>query len=463
MLPIYTRYLTPADYGVAALIEMTLDVIAMLGGAGIGLGIFRFFHKADSDSERRAVISTAMSAVTIAYGAIGLAVVLAADSVSGLLFRSPEHAELVQLAGMSLAMQGLIWVPLAYGRVLERSGLVVGASVVKLVISLALNLLFVVGMELGVRGIFLSSLGANAGLAIWLGILTMKEVGIAVRPHILKSLIRFGMPLVGVQMATFTMTFADRYFLQGAGNETMVGIYNLAYQFGFMMLMLGFVPIEMVWGPRRFQVAREPDPSPPLAQAFRLINVSIFTVGMGIALFVGDVLRIMSTPAFHPAAAIVPIVLVAYVFHSWAMVHDLGAMVKERTEYLTIANWIAALVALAAFALLVPRLFAAGAALAAILAFGTRWGLTYYFSQRLWPVRYDWMPIARLALITGAVFGLAALFPRLPLPTSIGTHALLFALFVAIVWNARILTASEKCQAREVGSRLAGALQRRKG
>jgi hypothetical protein len=33
MLPIYTRYLTPADYGVMALVEMTLDVIAILGGA----------------------------------------------------------------------------------------------------------------------------------------------------------------------------------------------------------------------------------------------------------------------------------------------------------------------------------------------------------------------------------------------------------------------------------------------
>src|SRR5688572_27130201 len=153
--------------------------------------------------------------------------------------------------------------------------------------------------------------------------------------------------------------------------------------------MLGFVPIEMIWAPRRFQVAKGPEPSPVLARAFRLINVSVLTIGVGIALFVGDVLRIMSTPPFHPAANLVPIILIAYVFHGWAMMHDIGVLVKERTEFLTMANWTAAAVALAAFAVLVPRYFAYGAATAAVIAFGVRWGMTYVFSQRLWKVDYE--------------------------------------------------------------------------
>jgi O-antigen/teichoic acid export membrane protein len=459
MLPIYTRYLTPADYGVAALVEMTLDVIGMIAGAGIGQGLFRFYHKADNDADRRAVVSTAMTGLTISFGSIGVVVFIAAPMISRLLFRSEIHTDLVRLAGMTLGIQGMIWVPLAYGRVLDRSGLVVGASVAKLLISVTLNLIFVVGMKLGVKGIFLSSFGANAALAIWLGFMTVRRVGFGIRPSVLKSLMRFGIPLVGVQMATFTMTFSDRYFLQAAGNESTVGIYSLAYQFGFMMLMLGFVPVEMVWGPRRFQVARGPNPSPVLAQAFRLINVSVFTVGVGIALFVADVLRIMSTPPFHPAANVVPILLIAYVFHGWAMMHDLGVLVKERTEFLTIANWVAALVALAAFATLVPRFYAAGAAMAAILAFGTRWGMTYYFSQRLWRVDYEWMPILRLAVVATAVSGLAMLLPRLGLVASIAVHALLFVLYVALVWIAGVLTPAEKRRGIEFASRFARYLQ----
>src|SRR5205823_14718273 len=46
MLPVYTRYLTPADYGVMTLISMTLDVIAIMAGTKVALGIFRYYHKA---------------------------------------------------------------------------------------------------------------------------------------------------------------------------------------------------------------------------------------------------------------------------------------------------------------------------------------------------------------------------------------------------------------------------------
>ena len=55
MLPIYTRYLTPSDYGVMELIGMTLDVISMIAGAQIALGILRYYHKAQHVVEKQAV------------------------------------------------------------------------------------------------------------------------------------------------------------------------------------------------------------------------------------------------------------------------------------------------------------------------------------------------------------------------------------------------------------------------
>ena len=181
-----------------------------------------------------------------------------------------------------------------------------------------------------------------------------------------------------------------------------------------------------------------------------MINVSVFTVGVGIALFVGDVLRIMSTPPFHPAADVVPIILVAYVFHGWAQMHDIGVLVKGRTEFLTIANWVAALVALGAFALLVPRFLAFGAAFAAVLAFSIRWGLTHFFSQRLWPVQYDWAPVARLAGAAVVVVGAGVLLPRTSLVTSIAMHSLLFLAYLALLYALPILSPSEKQAAVQI-------------
>jgi len=458
MLPIYTRYLSPADYGVMALIDMTLDVIAIIAGSQVAQGVFRFYHKADTEPERRAVVATTLTALAISSGAFGVVVMLAARPLSQLIFGSDVYTPLIQISAVSFALQSFIIVATAFGRVQERSALVVGSSIVKLGVAVTLNLVFLVGMGLGVRGVFYSTLISNLVLAIWLGIWTIRRVGIGIHRDILASLVRYGVPLIGVQAATFTMTFSDRYFLQAAGDESMVGLYNLAYQFGFLMLMLGFVPIEMIWGPRRFQVARSADPSPVLASAFRLINVSVITIGVGIALFVGDLLRIMSTPPFHAAANLVPIILIAYVFHGWAMMHDIGVLVKERTEFLTVANWTAAVVALAALALLVPRYFAYGAATAAVIAFSVRWGMTYVFSQRLWKVDYEWAPILWLAGLGVAVVLGSLMLPRAELLLSLGVHFALMALYCGLVWFAPILTASEKHTALQMTRRLAKAI-----
>ena len=463
MLPIYTRYLTPADYGVAALIEMTLDVVAILAGAQVAQGIFRFYHKADSETARRAVVSTALSTLVVSYAAFGAIVFAAAPAISQLVFESPERAGLIRLAAGSFALQSFILVPMAFGRVMERSALVVGATILKLVVQVGLNLAFIVGMHMGVRGVFLSTLGANLVLALLLGGWTIRLVGLGIDRNVLRSLVRYGVPLIGVQAATFTMTFSDRYFLQAAGHEATVGLYNLAYQFGFLLLMLGFVPIEMIWGPRRFQVARGDNPGPVLATAFRLINVSVFTIGVGIALFVGDLLRMMATPPFHPAASLVPVLLVAYVFHGWAMMHDIGVLLKERTEFLTVANWVAAVVALIAFAVLVPRWLAAGATVGAVLAFGVRWGLTYYFSQRLWHVQYDWAPILRNALAAGVVCVTSQLLPSMSLVTSLAVHLVLFAAYIALVWLLPILHRDEKAAALRHAARLLRMVSARGG
>ncbi|HYC52482.1 MAG TPA: oligosaccharide flippase family protein, partial [Gemmatimonadaceae bacterium] len=146
MLPIYTRYLSPADYGIAALVEMTLDVVAIVAGSQIAQGIFRFYHKADTPEGRRRVVATALTALTLSYGVMGVVVFAAAAPLSALVFDTPAHAGLIRLAAGSFALQSIILVALAFGRVQERSVLVVSASVVKLLVAVGLNLLFIVAM-----------------------------------------------------------------------------------------------------------------------------------------------------------------------------------------------------------------------------------------------------------------------------------------------------------------------------
>ena len=60
MLPIYTRYLTPSDYGVLTLLSMAIEITGILVGLRISQAMFRFYILADDEREKQEIVSTVL-------------------------------------------------------------------------------------------------------------------------------------------------------------------------------------------------------------------------------------------------------------------------------------------------------------------------------------------------------------------------------------------------------------------
>jgi O-antigen/teichoic acid export membrane protein len=443
-LPIYTRLLTPADYGVIQLIEMTFDMLTILAGSRLAVGVFRFYHKADNNVDRRAVLTTALILLFTTFSIIAVAAWIAAPSLSRLIFRSDEFTGVIRIASLSFPWDGILGVPLAYLRLRDRAGAFVGIGLIKSLMQLVGVFILLAHFDMGVRGVFLSTLIANTLVGTALVTLLLRETGLRFSRQAGRDLFRFGMPLVVTQVATFFTTFGDRYFLQASQNETQVGIYALAYTFGFLLFTIGYTPFSSVWDPIRFEIATREDRDPIFNRAFIHMNVLLFTAATGIGVFAGDLLRLMSDPAFWPAVPLVPIILVAYILQGWAGFQEIGILVREQTRYVTIANWAAALVALVGYATLIPRYGGWGAAWTTAAAFALRAGLIYRFSQQLWPLHYTWTPIIRLFLLSALTVGTARALPELPLGPSILVGFLLMSGYLAGVWLLDIIPVEER-------------------
>jgi len=450
MLPVYTRYLTPADYGVLQLIQTVLEVASIFAGSRLGAGIFRFYHKAATDEERCRGLSTAVMVLAISYALATTAMYAFAPAIARHALGGAQDVALVRIAGMSLAFEGLFLVPLAYLRLRDQSLLYVVVTTVQLLLQVGLNLVFVVGMRLGAKGVLLSTLLVNVLTGVVLIVYLVKGVGLRFSERAARDLLRFGIPFVGTQVATFILTFGDRFFLREVSDTTAVGLYGLAYQFGFLLAMLGEAPFSLVWEPVRFEIAKRPDRDELYARGFIYFNVLLLTVAVLITLFVGDFLRIAATPAFLPARDLVPIIVIAYVLQSWTLMHNVGIQVRERTEFYTLATWAGAIVAFVGYALLIPRLLGLGAALATMVSFGVRELAVYVLSQRLWPVRYRWWPVIRLLLVATAVCVAGQLLPDLNIWLSLTARLLLLAAYVGGLWYVGVLSGDDRFAIRQL-------------
>jgi O-antigen/teichoic acid export membrane protein len=250
LLPIYTLYLSPADYGVLALIELSIDFLQMFTGVQILSGVARFYHASDTTRSKHTIVATAAIALVAGYFVISVLAFFGAEQLSARIFVDSDRSGWIRIASASMAMQPLALATLVYARIADRSKIVLAAGLSRLGLQISLNLLFLVVLGKGPESVLWAALITDTVTGVVLAAWFVRRVGLHFSWDALKKLASFGYPMIGVSIAGYIFTFADRFFLYGAADEGTVGLYQLAYKFGFLLLAVGFTPFMSVWGPQ---------------------------------------------------------------------------------------------------------------------------------------------------------------------------------------------------------------------
>ena len=139
---------------------------------------------------------------------------LFSPDISILVFRSSDNAGLFRLIFLSFAFGLANEIPLSFIRAQQKSALYTIISVIRLTISLTLNILFIVGFGWGIRGIILSGLITHGIASVFLFFYTVKQTGIFFSWVKLKEMVSYGLPYIPGGLGMFILNFVDRFFLQ---------------------------------------------------------------------------------------------------------------------------------------------------------------------------------------------------------------------------------------------------------
>src|SRR5204863_9926160 len=134
---------------------------------------------------------------------------------------------------------------------------------------------------------------------------------------------------------------------------------------------------------------------------FLYMNVVIGSIALLICLFIRDFLWIMSDHAFLPAYRLVPLLVTAQIVFIWAAYWTTGIYISGRTRVMAHGAIFLVAITLLLNYLLIPRFGAFGAAWATLGAYASRFLWIYYFSERYYPIRYNWIGIAKLYALLG--------------------------------------------------------------
>ena len=434
MLPVYTNYLSPADYGTIELLSMTIDIISMIAGLGVASTVFKFYSEYESPGDKKEIISSA------ALITAGIALLTAASGAafsrefSRLVFDSAGNAPLFRWFFAIYFLQSICIAPMLYIRALQFSKLFVLINLIKLLMQLSLNIYFVVLLKWGVAGVIYSTFTAELVLGVYLSYYMFRRVGFRFSLAKSKQMVKFGYPFIFVYMSSFTLTFSDRYFLNAYSNLETVGIYSLAYKFGFILGLFSVVPFMQVWETQRFDIVKQRDAQAIFSKVFLYFNITVISVSLTISIFTRDMLRIMSNPAYHEAYRIVPIIIVAYAIQAWTYHCNLGIYLKGESKYMAAASIASALLVTVLNLLLIPAYGAYGAAWATVGAFSMRFILIYAISQRSYRINYAWDKNLLLVALAMVVYAISRMLFLSQVAASLAANTCLLILFLAIIY-----------------------------
>lgn len=314
-MPIYTRTLSPAEYGVVDYLVVVQNLIQICAGLEIAQGIARFYAGTDDADERQAFASTGLlfllSSVAVFCVLAWVAAVSARDSAFGLSL-SGAHLGLALAAIYTrilfIALQGQLRWEL-------RSGAYSLASFVAMTATIALTAYVLFALHAGLSGVFIATmLGYGAGCVACLVALRHTYRLIFDRDK-LRTMLGFSAPLTASTLALLFASYGDRFVLRSELGFHDLGIYGVAARFG-AVVTLAIAGFQLGAAPLIFRHHQEPGTPATLAQLLRLFLVIGAAVVVGLGSYSIELVGVFATPEYADAWRPMPLLSLAIVMGS---------------------------------------------------------------------------------------------------------------------------------------------------
>ena len=404
MIPVYTGFLSPSDYGILELMELTINIISMLIGLRLGSGIIRFYHDYETKDERIELFSTALFFVSFSTLLLVLFLQLFTHQFSDWILGSSDYFRYFQIIFTAMGLQIIATIPESILLAEKKSVTYSTITIFTLLSYLTFNILFLVVIRIGVVGILLSMLITKALNTSSLLILSRHQYAWRFSFSKLKQMVWFTLPLVPASLFMFAMHYSDRFFIQKFCNLNELGLYSLGYKFGMIISVIISEPFFRIWNTKRFELAKDPDSEKKMGLFFTYYSLVVITAALGISTFIREVILLMTPDAYTNAASVVAAIAIAYVLYGISNFFNLGMMLTYKTKNLAYIQIGVAVFNIVINYFLIQKWGVHGAVASTLVSFCLLAGISLAVSQHLYPIKLEFLRVGRLWLFYFAFY-----------------------------------------------------------
>lgn len=434
MMPIFTRYLAPADYGILSYTNSVIAFIYVFCTLALNTYVLRFFFDCKSEEEEKKLLGN----VFVFIALVNL-VVLVFLNITGAKIVDNAHITVAwkpyfRLAVFNNFLESFSIIPLVYYRVKQNAKLFVGISVGRCILQYAVTFIILAVFGWGVMSQYYGRLVTLLPFCFLYVAVMIRHSKLCLDWKQLRGALKFSLPLLPGVVSYLVLTNLDRIILERYVSLEIIGIYNIAYTIAFAMNMV-IQSFYKALEPNIFQKYNagsvEYDFIPYMRKINDIYNFALYALALMLSLFAKEALLLVATESYYMAAVYVPLVLVGVIFSGRNMLINCVLTAEKRSVVSGIGMMIGAAVSIALNLLLVPRI----GVVAAPLALSVSYMIMNIYLKISTKIRF----FSNLRDVIGMVVFLAvSVFPTfdfdLPEITLVGIKSALYIVAVSVLF-----------------------------
>lgn len=410
LAPFLTRNLSHTDYGILAVLNTAISLIAGITQLGLGSAFFRAYsYDYETEREKRAVLATVVQLLTCITAFTVIAVFLSSSWVASLLINNSALGNAVTVAALVVLLQNLSVPGFSWLRAEKRPMFFTLLSVMNLLVSLVATIIFVGIFHMGVVGALLAIGGGYGTVVLGTLPLILYRAGLCLRLDIAKDLLSFGLPNAASFISIWILQLSDRYLLSYFGSLAQTASYAVAYSLGGVLATVIISPFSLAWPTMMYAIAKKHDAAQTFRTVFRWFSLILLFAAYGFSLAGMGILSLFFPISYHSASPVIPIIAVSILFYGLHLFLTVGIAIRRKTWLVVVLTMAAAMINILFNLFLIPHYGALGAAWSTLLAYALLTLMTYLVNQRIYPIPFD-RHLFIVALLVGMLLSLGCAF-----------------------------------------------------
>ncbi|MDP2240450.1 MAG: oligosaccharide flippase family protein [Burkholderiales bacterium] len=385
LLPILTRVLSPADYGIVAMFGIMVSIFSAFTGLGAqGALEVRYFEQERIDLPRYAA-----SCLLILMASTAMVLLCTFLSKGILESMSGVPGDWLMIAVLVAAMQFVVLARLLLWQVSKQAwkygAMQIGQSGLNAGLSLWLVLVIGLAWEGRTLGIVIASaiVMVIAAASLWRDGWIRSPISL----EYIKDALRFGVPLIPHMLGGLLIAAVDRIMVTNILGVSQTGIYTVAMQIG-MVLSLLTGAFNRAYAPWLFEHLKNRDG----AQKIQIVRYTylyfllLIVMALSLGLLAPAILSVLVGEAFRTGAEVVIYVAAGFAFGGMYFMVTNYVFLAGATARLAIITLTSGVINVVATYLLISKFGLAGAGYGfmgsqAVLFLGT-----WYLANKVWPM-----------------------------------------------------------------------------